>query len=290
MDLPRYLARIGFEGKPAPDLATLARLQALHVAAIPFENLAALAGEPIDLDLAALEEKLLTPGRGGWCFEHNLLFAHALEAIGFEVRRLSARVRWNVPADVVTARSHMLLRVTLPDGPYIADVGFGGLTLTAPLRLEPDIEQATPHEPHRLSKIGARPGSEQGQSGVRACSDPGFGLEAKIAGEWRELYRFDLTEQLQADYEVSNWYLLTNPASQFLSNLIVARAEPGARHALRNARYSVHRPDGTTTRNFLHDVDALKRVLFEVMHLRVPDSSFLDTRLAECMRREVQVP
>src|SRR5262245_52074548 len=137
MNLPRYFDRIGFEGMPAPDLATLARLQALHVAAIPFENLSALSGEPIGLDLPALEKKLLVPGRGGWCFEHNLLFAHALEAIGFELRRLAARVRWNVPADVVTARSHMLLQVVLPEGPYVADVGFGGLTLTAPLRLVP---------------------------------------------------------------------------------------------------------------------------------------------------------
>src|SRR6478735_6145534 len=86
VDIERYLRRIGFEGRPAPDLATLARLQALHVASIPFENLAALAGEPIGLGLEALEAKLLTPGRGGWCFEQNLLFSHALAAIGFDVR------------------------------------------------------------------------------------------------------------------------------------------------------------------------------------------------------------
>src|SRR5204862_693519 len=103
--------------------------------------------------------KLLTPGRGGWCFEHNLLFAHALEAIGFDVTRLAARVRWNVPEDVVTARSHMLLRVRVDGEDWIADVGFGGLTLTAPLRLRPELEQATPHEPHR---IGLRPGSVPG--------------------------------------------------------------------------------------------------------------------------------
>src|SRR5258706_8850024 len=144
MNLERYLHRIAFTGTAAPDLPTLARLQSLHVAAIPFENLAALSGEPIGLDVASLEKKLLAPGRGGWCFEQNLLFSHALEAIGFRIRRLAARVRWNVPEHVVTARSHMLLRVTLPEGEYIADVGFGGLTLTAPLRLEPDIEQATP--------------------------------------------------------------------------------------------------------------------------------------------------
>ena len=277
MDLDGYLRRIGFEGRPAPDLTTLARLQALHVAAIPFENLAALAGEPIGLDVPSLEAKLLAPGRGGWCFEQNLIFSHALEAIGFSIRRLAARVRWNVPEGVVTPRSHMLLRVTLPEGNFIADVGFGGLTLTAPLRLEPGLEQVTPHEPHRLSTLTPGPA-------------PVYGLEAKIGGEWRELYRFDLTEQVQADYEVSNWFLLTNPKSQFLSNLIAARAEPAARHALRNARYSIHRPDGATERRFIEDLDELKRVLAEAFHLRVPADPALDKRLAHCMQQEVRVP
>lgn len=282
MDLGRYLRRIGFGGPPAPDLATLARIQALHVAAIPFENLAALAGEPVGLDLASLEEKLLEPGRGGWCFEHNLLFAHALESIGFTVRRLAARVRWNVPDHVATPRSHMLLRVSLPEGDYIADAGFGGLTLTAPLRLDAGVEQATPHEPHRL--VDRRtPGSDP-------ASPPIFGLEARIAGEWRELYRFDLTEHLQPDYEVSNWFLLTNPASHFLSNLVAARAEPAARHALRNARYSIHRPGGTTEQRFLAGVPELRRVLAEAFHIRAPAGAALDARLEHCLTQEAKVP
>ncbi len=89
---------------------------------------------------------------------------------------------------------------------------------------------------------------------------------------------------------MSNWYLTTNPASQFLSNLVVARAEPAARHALRNARYSIHRPDGTTSRRFLEDVGELKRVLEDAFHLRVPEGAALEQRLAECMAREVLVP
>jgi N-hydroxyarylamine O-acetyltransferase len=283
VNLERYLRRIGFEGALAPNLATLARLQALHVAAIPFENLAVLAGEPIALDLPALEAKLLAPGRGGWCFEHNLLFAHVLESIGYPVRRLAARVRWNVPEHVTTARSHMLLLVKLPEGEHIADVGFGGLTLTAPLRLEPGLEQATPHEPHRL-------GIANGVYTLEARIARGREAPSGNQTEWRTLYRFDLTEQVQADYEVSNWYLASHPKSQFLSNLIVARAERDARHALRNARYSIHKPDGTTTRRMLHDVDELKLVLSDALHLHVPEGAALEARLAECMRREVTVP
>lgn len=95
---------------------------------------------------------------------------------------------------------------------------------------------------------------------------------------------------MQPDYEVSNWFLLTNPASQFLVNLIVARAEPGVRHALRNGRHSLHYPDGRTERRFLADVEELRRVLEQSFHVRVPAGAALDAKLAECLRREVLVP
>src|SRR5207253_879240 len=123
--------------------------------------------------------------------------------LGFRVTRLAARVRWNVPGNVVTPRSHMLLLLALGEHDYIADVGFGGLTLTTPLRLEPGVEQATPHEPHRLVPSGS-----------------GIALEAKIAGEWQALYTFELHEQQLPDYEVSNWYLANHPQSQFVTGVI----------------------------------------------------------------------
>jgi N-hydroxyarylamine O-acetyltransferase len=47
-------------------------------------------------------------------------------------------------------RGHMLLKVELDGRTWLADVGFGGLTQTAPLLLEPDLEQQTPHETFRI--------------------------------------------------------------------------------------------------------------------------------------------
>jgi len=128
-DLDAYFARLGYDGPGEPRLRTLERLHALHAEKIAFENLSPFLGEPVRLDAESLQDKLIARGRGGWCFEHNILFAHMLEAVGFDVTRLAARVRWNVPPDRITPRSHMLLRVRLPEGDYIADVGFGGLTL-----------------------------------------------------------------------------------------------------------------------------------------------------------------
>jgi N-hydroxyarylamine O-acetyltransferase len=263
VDLRRYLARIGHDGEPRADLDTLRAIHARHPAAIPFENLAAFLGEPVALDIAALQEKLLTPGRGGWCFEHNLLLASVLEAIGFTVTRLAARVRWNVPPDVTTARSHMLLLVTIGGEHHIADVGFGGLTLTAPLRLVPDIEQATPHEPHRLLLAGDT-----------------YSLQARVAGDWQTMYVFDLARQEIVDYQVSNWYLCNHPESQFVKGLICARAAPDGRHALRNTRYAVHYPDGRTERRSIGSVEELKKVLRREFELSVPESARFDEKAA----------
>lgn len=263
IDLDRYFRRIGLAGAAQADLRTLRSLHASHAAAIPFENLSAFLGEPVPLDVPSLEAKLLTPGRGGWCFEQNLYFSHALEAMGFTITRLAARVRWNVPAHVTTARSHMLLLADVDGERYIADVGFGGLTLTAPLRLEPGVEQATAHEPHRL-----------------LFEDAKYSLQARISGEWRTLYVFDLTPQEIADYEVSNWYLCNHPQSQFLTGLVCARAAPDRRHALRNSRYAVHYPDGRTERRFIESVDELKAILRDSFEIAVPGTPRFDEKAA----------
>ena len=262
-DLARYLARIGYEGEAAPTLRTLQALHARHAAAIPFENLGAFLGEPVSLELEALQDKLLTPGRGGWCFEHNGYFAQVLEALGFGVTRLAARVRWNVPAGVATPRSHMLMKVHAEGRDYIADVGFGGLTLTAPLRLEPQVEQETPHERHRLVEDG-----------------DGYRLQAMVGAEWMDLYRFDLQAQLPQDYEAANWYLATNPKSQFVKGIIAARAAPGMRHALRNTRYTVHVPGEPPRRRHLASVDEMRAVLAEHFHVDVPSGAAAESRFA----------
>jgi N-hydroxyarylamine O-acetyltransferase len=263
-DLDAYFERLGYDGPAKPTLRTLQRLHALHADRIPFENLSPFVGEPVRLDLESLEDKMLRRGRGGWCFEQNILFLHMLEAIGFDVRRLAARVRWNVPVDRVTPRSHMVLLVRLAEGDYVADVGFGGLTLSAPLKLETQDEQPTPHEPHRLVAL-----------------ESGYRLEAKIAGAWSAMYVFELHEQQIADYEVSNWFLCHHPDSHFLKMIVAARAAPGVRHALRGVRYSMHTAQGHTDRKEVRDVGEYRGLLEDAFTIRLPDAPNLDEKLAK---------
>ena len=113
IDPGAYLRRVGWSDPVAADLATLRGLAMAHVASIPFANLDPLQGLPVELGLAALQRKLVDEGRGGYCFEQNLLFEAVLREIGFDVTGLIARVLWGHPEDAQTPQTHMLLRVVL---------------------------------------------------------------------------------------------------------------------------------------------------------------------------------
>jgi N-hydroxyarylamine O-acetyltransferase len=269
-DLEAYLIRVGYSGPPTATLDTLAALHLLHAQAIPFENLNPFLRWPVRLDLEALEQKLVRDGRGGYCFEQNLLFSYALRKIGFRVTWLAARVSGSAHADSIPARSHMLLLVDLEGRPYVVDVGFGGLTLTAPLRLETDTEQATPHESFRLMGL---PG--------------GFLLQADVNGAWEALYRFDLQEQFLSDYEVSSWYLSNHPASRFVTGLMAARPAVDRRYALRNADLAVHYLNGQTERRTIASVPDMRSVLEDVFRLTLPVSSELDAGLERVVTQPV---
>lgn len=262
-DLDAYLRHIGHDGPRSPTLETLRALQLRHALTIPFENLDPLLRRPVPLDLAALQAKMLSGRRGGYCFEQNRLFMTALEALGFRVTGLLARVLWMVAPDRPVPRTHMTLRVEIEGIDHIADVGFGGQTPTGPLRLAADIEQATPHEPFRLLGDG-----------------DGFRMEGKLGGEWRPLYRFDLQPQTPADYEMGNWYTSTHPQSRFLNNLIAARPTADRRYALLNREFAVHHLGGPSERRRLADAREVQRVLDEVFEVTPPDGADLGAALA----------
>jgi N-hydroxyarylamine O-acetyltransferase len=263
IDLDGYFRRIGYSGSRAPTLETLRALHLRHALGIPFENLDPFLRRPVPLDLPSLEAKLVQRRRGGYCFEHNLLFKHVLETLGFTVTGLAARVLWNQPEGTILPRTHMLLRVALDGQDYIADVGFGGQTLTAPMRLIAGIEQATPHEPFRLLEAGE-----------------GFLMQALVGGAWRPLHRFDLQEQRLPDYELANWYISTHPESRFVKNLTVALPAPDRRYALFNSEFAVHHLGGPSEHRRLTGAAEVRQVLEEVFGLTLPDGPELDAALA----------
>jgi len=245
-------------------MATLQAVVLAHVQSIAFENVDPFLGRDVHLDAGSLERKLVHAGRGGYCFEHNLLLEHALRALGYRTTGLAARVLYMQADDALTPRTHMLLRVDLEGETLLVDVGFGGLTLTGVLRLRPGLVQSTPHEPFRLLRDGET-----------------YRMQADTGDGWRTLYRFDLQPQLLADYVVTSWYLSNHPESRFVTGLIASRAGVASRHALRGTELTEHRLDGHRERLALGDAAELRVALEQTFGLTLPS----DPEVDEALRR-----
>jgi N-hydroxyarylamine O-acetyltransferase len=142
IELARYLERIGHGWHVRPKLPTLRSLHRAHVTAIPFENLDVQLGLTPSLEPAAIYAKLVERRRGGWCYEMNGLFGAALEAIGFDVSRVSCGVMRHVHGDEKMG-THLALLVEC-DGPWLCDVGFGG-SLLEPLPLAAGERRDAPY-------------------------------------------------------------------------------------------------------------------------------------------------
>jgi N-hydroxyarylamine O-acetyltransferase len=253
VDLDSYFARIGYHGERAPTLATLNAIARAHVETIPFENLDVLLGRRIDLDLRAIERKIVHERRGGYCFEQNAFFLEVLGGLGFEARPLSARVRYQRPRDYTPARTHLFVRVEL-DTSWLVDVGVGSMSMASAIRLDTDEPQPTPHESRRLVREG--------------------GLiyhQVQLGGDWHDVYDFTLEEMPLIDREVANWYTSTHPESQFRQRLNVARALPeGRRVSLLNREFTVRGRDGHAERRMIESPDELLAVLAEQFGLVFP--------------------
>jgi N-hydroxyarylamine O-acetyltransferase len=251
LDLDAYLSRIGYQGGLDPNLETLRSLHQAHALHIPFEDLDVLLGQPIALDLERLQAKLVAGRRGGYCFEHNSLFAAVLESLGFHLTRLAARVR--LGGSRHRPRTHMLLSVDLEGEPWLADVGFGGggLLHPIPLRSRELVTQAGWN--YRLV-------DEEG--GIHV-------LQTQDDGAWLDLYAFTQEPQIPIDYVVANHFTSTHPQSLFRNTLLVQQTGLESRIMLLNRELTEQRPEGRTT-TILPDDDAILTALADRFGLHFP--------------------
>jgi N-hydroxyarylamine O-acetyltransferase len=267
IDLEAYFRRIGYSGDRKPTLATLRELHRLQPAAIAFENLSPLLGHPVPIDPASLHRKMVADGRGGYCYEQNLLLASVLEALGFSFRHLTGWPRWQVAPGRLLPRTHLLLLVAIGGENWLTDVGFGGNTLTAPLRLADRGEQPTPHEPARLIE-----------------REDTLVIQPKIKNEWLDLVAFGLEHQNFAELEMGNWFTSTHPRSRFRNELFLARSDAGVRYGLLDNVLTTHRLNGGTERRTLTNAVDIRDAITDVFRVRLPNDSQLDaalTRMAE---------
>lgn len=244
MNLNAYFQRIAYSGPEEVSLDVLRQLHHLHPLAICFENLDALLTGTVDITSEAVFEKLVNRGRGGYCFEHNRLFSDVLRSLGFDVSEHAARVVWRSPDKTRMARTHMLLKIMIGDIPWIADVGFGGLTMTAPLMLEPGKIQDSPHEQFKIEQQGDE-----------------YTISVLLNGKWKAMYIFDLVPQYPVDYEMANHFVSSHPQSIFTTNLMLGRADDKARHAMQNRSYTRYTISGDKEQREISTADELLSLL-----------------------------
>ena len=237
MRLPEYVERLGLAGPVAPTIETLRRLHHAHREAFLFENHTIQGGGAISLAVGDVERKFLDEQRGGYCFEHNTLFAAALRDIGLAPVTLLGRVRRGPPER--WCRTHMVLQVRgarVHDARehdaecWLADVGFGGLGLLEPIEW--------------------RDGATSIQGGIEYTlrrDDRLWVLSTRDAnGASMDLYEFTDDPQTPWDVEVANHFTSTHPESIFRRTLTIQKSTRHERVILRGDTLTMYR-DGRPT-------------------------------------------
>ena len=254
-DRKAWLNRIGYGGPLEPTLTTLHQLIFRHSHAIAYESLDIMLGRTPKLDMGSLQRKMTLGGRGGYCLEQNMLFREGLRSLGYQITSLQGRVVRGLAIDAPRPAIHMLLQVHLPEGPYLADVGFGNLAPTSALLLRPGIEQETPHEPMRFIDVGGE-----------------LTLQAKLRETWEHIYRVIPYPRYDGEYEITNWYTGTHPDAPYQSNIIAARPGPNrTRITIFNARVTVRHATGEAERRGLSDEAEFRSVLRDEFDLNMTD-------------------
>jgi N-hydroxyarylamine O-acetyltransferase len=234
LDLDAYLRRIGHPGPLAPDGPTLTALHRAHLDAIPFENLDVILGRGISVDLDDVQAKLVERGRGGYCFEHGILFGAVLARLGFRVDRLLART--GDPLEHPRPRSHLVLRVSAGGQTWLADVGFGS-GLLAPLPLAAG-------GPHRQGAWAYE---------LVRGRDSAWRLREHNGDAWTTIQTFTEEPQYLVDIEVANYNTATNPHSPFVQRPILVRKDDTSVRRLLGREYSIEQPGQPIQQRVLTD-------------------------------------
>jgi N-hydroxyarylamine O-acetyltransferase len=250
-DLEAYFERVNWRGPTTPTYATLAGLLGAHMAHIPFENFDVLLGRGVRLDLDGLQAKLVKARRGGYCFEHATLFAGAIERLGFEPMRHSARVVVFLPASQ-SPRAHMFLTLAVEGARYVLDPGFGpfGSRLPVPLgSAGGPADQPT----HRFVS--------DGQLWTMHITRDGAETPGWVS---------TLEPENPVDFEMANHFTATHPDSPFRNLIMASAVTPDGRVNIMNRDVTVlHGAEAETFQ--LPNRSALRALLAERFGIDLPE-------------------
>ncbi|QZY30681.1 arylamine N-acetyltransferase [Nocardioides coralli] len=205
LDLHGYLERTGATAEP-PSLAALGRLQAAHVRTFPFEHVDVLLDQHPGVTLAAIQEKFLRRGRGGYCFEHATLFHAVVRELGYDAELRLARV--GDPS--VAPRTHLGVVVTVDGVRHLSDPGIG-IPPLAPVPLADGARLDGGIWAHRVQRVAEGP------------SGPGWQLWRERAAGWELMHTTDELPVRAVDVAMGHHWTSTAPTSHFRRTFLVGR-------------------------------------------------------------------
>jgi len=226
LDLGAYLRRIGAQPAP-PSWAALDALHEAHVRAFTFDNIDVLLDQHPGVRLDAVQEKFVGRGRGGYCFEHAVLFAAALERLGYDVERRLGRV-----GDPAAPRTHCVVVVTIDGERLLADPGFG-MSVLRPIPLADGAEDDYGGWRYRLRQVAIGAGR-------------GWVLERWRDEHWEPMHTHDELPVHPVDLAVGNHFTSTYPTIHFRQMLVLTRHLDGGHVALTHETVTVRRPGAPT--------------------------------------------
>lgn len=253
LNLEAYLQRIDYQGSLAPTIATLRALTRTHLDAISFENLDIIAGESIDIDLLRVQKKLLGQGRGGYCHEHNTLFAAVLERLGFAVQGRSARILMGTSEQEMTAVGHTLLNVQLNGSDWLVDVGVGNVGPREPIELKAWNQVTQAAWRYRLDRVARH-----------------WVLRYWREDGWFNIYQFSDEPYYRDDYAHHNYYVSTHPASPFTQQLVAQYNGATVRYALTGLRLKTFLPEQPVQERLI-TVEELPEILRSLFRLQIDE-------------------
>lgn len=254
-DLDAYFRRINYQKSREVTLQTLQDIQSHHLLAIPFESLDCIVyGKGVDLSPYALEQKLIFGGRGGYCFEHNILLFHVLMALGFDVYTALARLRWNKPVDITSGATHLVLVVKVGSKRYLCDAGWSSFGSFTPLEIETEDEQVTKFETRRILK-----------------EEEHYLHQMYSQDKWHDMYVFTLNRAYPMDWLVGSYFMSTHPTSFALSTAVVITFTEQSRLTIVNKTFSTRYADGSAESRDISTEEEYYEVLRNVFKLSLPD-------------------
>ena len=263
MNIDAYLRRIGLTERPPATLEGLKTLHHAHLRAIPYEDLDVQLGRPVTTEIGPIYEKIVTRGRGGWCYEMNGIFGWALSELGFKVTRSLGAVMREAWGEMAV-RNHLVLQVELPEGLYLADVGFGdGPIDPIPVREGDFVSGGFTFNVSRVD------------DGWWRLRHHEFGCAPS--------FDFKLEKVDEAELAEKCVWMQTSEMSPFTQNLFSFRFRDGHVQVLRGRVVRLVTPQGFTDRT-LDSADELVRFLDEECDLKMPEAASLWPRI--CARHE----